>query len=106
RPTQRPGVVVRPANPRPARPTQRPGVVQPTQLRCRIGSSVVPRGGLLTITGSGLSGATVRIGGIVSPVVSNTDRMIQAQAAGGSGAVTVAAGGRRANCGNVRVMGR
>jgi len=103
--TQRPGVVVRPATVRPARPnTQRPGVVAQRQLRCRVASSMVPRGGLLTITGSGLSGATVRIGGRVSPVVSSSDSTVQARAPGGSGgAVSVTVGGRRAACGNVRV---
>lgn len=67
-------------------------------------SSTVPRGGLLTITGSGLAGASVRIGGMLSPVESSSDRAIQARAAGGGGAVTVTVGGQNANCGSVRVM--
>ena len=103
--TQRPGVVVQPGTVRPTAPnTQRPGAIQQQPLSCRVMSSTVPRGGLLTITGSGLAGASVRIGGMLSPVESSSDRAIQARAAGGGGAVTVTVGGQNANCGSVRVM--
>lgn len=78
-------------------------------LTCRVNTQRAPRGGTITLTGTGFGrGATVRIGGNIAVTSRGRGGQLHAQVPRNSagGMVSIQDGGRRSNCGQLQVIGR
>jgi hypothetical protein len=89
--------------------TTRQGTAGTVALTCRANTERAPRGGYITISGTGFgTGATVMIGGNIAAVSRARSGRVRAQVPRDSngGAVTIRDGNRRARCGNLTIVGR
>jgi hypothetical protein len=78
-------------------------------LTCRTNTGRAPRGGYITVSGTGFGqGTTVMIGGNIASVSTAENGRLRAQVPRDSsgGQVSVQDGNRRANCGNLEIVGR
>ncbi len=87
----------------------RQGSTGTVALTCRANTERAPRGGYITLSGTGFGrGATVMIGGNIAAVSQARDGQVRAQVPRNSsgGAVTIRDGNRTARCGNLTIVGR
>jgi hypothetical protein len=78
-------------------------------LTCRTNTERAPRGGYITVSGTGFGqGATVTIGGNMAAVSATQNGRLRAEVPRDSngGQVSVRDGNRTANCGNLQIVGR
>lgn len=89
--------------------TVRGGTPDTVALGCQLTISRAPRGGHVTIRGTGFTrAAVVKVGGTIAPVVQSDREHISFQVPRetGGGAVTVTVGDTSASCGHLSVTGR